>query len=57
MLEDVDEGTVELVSELVEVAEGSFGFWPFCRILTVKLKIPGKAFLKSETRISVTFKL
>ena len=24
---------------------------------TVKLKIPGKAFLKSESRISVTFKL
>ena len=27
------------------------------RIPTVKLKIPGKAFLKSESRISVTFKL
>ena len=27
------------------------------RIPTVNLKIPGKAFLKSETRISVTFKL
>ena len=27
------------------------------RIPTVKLKIPGKAFLKSETRTSVTFKL
>ena len=26
------------------------------RIQTVKLKIPGKAFLKSESRISVTFK-
>ena len=29
---------------------------PF-RIPTVKLKIPGKAFLKSESRTSVTFKL
>ena len=28
-----------------------------CRIPTVKLEIPGKAFLKSETRTSVTFKL
>ena len=28
-----------------------------CRIPTVKLKIPGKAFLKSESRTSVTFKL
>ena len=28
-----------------------------CRIPTVKLKIPGKAFLKSEFRTSVTFKL
>ena len=27
------------------------------RIPTVKLKIPGKAFLKSESRTSVTFKL
>ena len=27
------------------------------RIPTAKLKIPGKAFLKSETRTSVTFKL
>ena len=27
------------------------------RIPTVKLEIPGKAFLKSETRISVTFEL
>ena len=27
------------------------------RIPTVKLKIPGKAFLKSKTRSSVTFKL
>ena len=27
------------------------------RIPTVKLKIPGKEFLKSETRISVTFEL
>ena len=27
------------------------------RIPTVKLKIPGKAFLKSESQISVTFKL
>ena len=26
------------------------------RIPTVKLKIPGKAFLKSESRTSVTFK-
>ena len=34
-------------------AQASFWF----RIPTVKLKIPGKAFLKSETRTSVTFKL
>merc|ERR1711917_36822 len=27
------------------------------RITTVKLKIPGKAFLNSESRTSVTFKL
>jgi len=27
------------------------------RIPTVKLKIPGKAFLKSKSRTSVTFKL
>ena len=27
------------------------------RIPTVKFKIPGKAFLKSESRTSVTFKL
>ena len=27
------------------------------RILTAKLKIPGKAFLKTESRISVTFKV
>ena len=27
------------------------------RIPTVKLKIPGKAFLKSESRTSITFKL
>ena len=27
------------------------------RIPTVKLKIPGKIFLKSESRTSVTFKL
>ena len=29
----------------------------YSRIPTVKLKIPGKAFLKSESRTSVTFKL
>ena len=29
----------------------------YIRIPTVKLKIPGKAFLKSESRTSVTFKL
>ena len=31
--------------------------YPKIRIPTVKLKIPGKAFLISETRTSVTFKL
>ena len=31
--------------------------WTGRRIPTVKLKIPGKAFLKSESRTSVTFKL
>ena len=30
---------------------------PIIRIPTVKLKIPGKALLKSESRTSVTFKL
>ena len=30
---------------------------PVIRIPTVKLKIPGKAFLKSESRTTVTFKL
>ena len=32
-------------------------FWFSNRIPTVKLKIPGKAFLKSKSRTSVTFKL
>ena len=32
-------------------------WWLAIRIPTVKLKIPGKAFLKSESRTSVTFKL
>ena len=36
---------------------GSFECEVRIRIPTVKLKIPGKAFLKFETRTSVTFKL
>ena len=35
----------------------AIGWIHVVRIPTVKLKIPGKAFLKSEFRTSVTFKL
>ena len=46
--------------ELLEYFDSSYKIggkiiWP--RIPTVKLKIPGIAFLKSESRTSVTFKL
>ena len=41
----------------VRISKGISDFDEAGRIPTVKLKIPGKAFLKSESRTSVTFKL
>ena len=41
----------------VRIRKGISDFDEAGRIPTVKLKIPGKAFLKSESRTSVTFKL
>ena len=37
--------------------KSSILLWVRSRIPTMKLKIPGKVFLKSESRTSVTFKL
>ena len=44
-----------MIFSIVSVFEAEL--WEVPRIPTVKVKIPGKAFLKSESRTSVTFKL
>ena len=53
--------TIMMVAEALFISLGyNIGECIFddnCRIPTVKLKIPGKTFLKSESRTSVTFKL
>ena len=60
---DIAAAVIQTLYELVDQVNFGFGFpWPFrqmvhSRIPTVKLKILRKAFLKSESRTSVTFKL